>query len=407
MEPAWFRPRTYRHFDCPVGLPFAQKVLSPDFVKRHSWSPLISYIKRQKRYKPKEHRTVFKDRTIMYASHRDACIFSYYAYQLTEILDVRYKKHGLSDAVIAYRALGKSNYHFSSHVRDFARGHSPCVSLCFDVTGFFDNLDHRLLKRQLIDAIGRESLPDDWYAVFKAATKFRHIPRVILEDNPTIHARLQAEAREPIATMAEIKAAAISIEENTSGFGIPQGTPISAVFSNLYMWELDLAMVKACADYGAFYQRYSDDILFICSPTAEAALIEVLVSTLRALKLELKDEKTVRAVYDPRTPQTFQYLGFNIAPDGILIRPGSLARQWRKARRCLRRTKKIGAAAIEAGTADKIYTKKLRKRLLPTGARNFSTYARRSAKEFGSKKIIRQVRRLERMVENALDSMKS
>ncbi len=41
------------------------------------------------------------------------------------------------------------------------------------------------------------------------------------------------------------------------------------------------------------------------------------------------------------------------------------------------------------------------------GVRNFSSYARRSAKAFGSKRIVRQVRRLERMVELTLADMNS
>ena len=44
----------------------------------------------------------------------------------------------------------------------------------------------------------------------------------------------------------------------------------------------------------------------------------------------------------------------------------------------------------------------LRKRFYPVGARNFSSYARRSARVFGSKKIVRQVLRLERMIDKEL-----
>ena len=107
-------------------------------------------------------------------------------------------------------------------------------------------------------------------------------------------------------------------------------------------------------------------------------------------------------VFDPHSPETFQYLGFNISTEGAVIRPGSLARQWRKARRSIARTKKVGTAALAAGNASKIYTKKLRKRFYPVGARNFSSYARRSAQAFGSKKIVRQVLRLERMIDREL-----
>jgi len=90
----------------------------------------------------------------MYASHRDACILSYYARQLTDLLDQRYQSNGLNDAVIAYRSLGKSNYNFAAKALEFAKANAPCVALCFDVTGFFDNIDHKILKRTLGTALG-------------------------------------------------------------------------------------------------------------------------------------------------------------------------------------------------------------------------------------------------------------
>jgi hypothetical protein len=122
---------------------------------------------------------------------------------------------------------------------------------------------------------------------------------------------------------------------------------------------------------------------------------------LKEHRLETND-KSERVVFDPRSSETFQYLGFNISTEGAVIRPGSLARQWRKAKRSIVRTKKIGTAAVASGEASKIFTKKLRKRFHPVGARNFSSYARRSAQAFGSKKIIRQVLRLERMIDKEL-----
>lgn len=406
MPPDWFRPRGYRHFDTPVGDGFATKAMSPAFVARHSWSPLISYVKRQKRYKRDQRKTVFKPRTIMFASHRDACILSRYAADISQRLDQAYGANGLHDAVIAYRKLGLSNYDFASRALAFARNHTPCVILCFDVTGFFDNLDHKFLKLRIADLLGAKELPKDWYAVFKAVTKYHHVERTDLEQHLTIGPRLQSRAQEPVATIAEVRREGIGIRSNpTPGKGIPQGTPISAAFSNVYMWDLDVAMVTACKALGALYQRYSDDILIVCPLTAEPALTKALEEGLSALRLQMADDKTDRAVFDPADPDVVQYLGFNICLDGAVIRPGSLARQWRKARRMLRHTARVGGAAVAAGAAPKVYTAKIRRRFLPVGAQNFSSYARRSANAFRSKRILRQVRRLERMVELALREM--
>ena len=163
MTVDWFKPRGYVHFDAPVGKAFAEKVLDPAFVAKHSWLPLIHYTKRTKRYKAKKGnkgKTVFKDRPIMYASHRDACILSKYAWDLTTALDAHYETFGLGQHVIAYRKLGRANYHFSADAFKFARA-KPSVVLCYDITGFFDSLDHKILKERLKRIIQVGELPQD------------------------------------------------------------------------------------------------------------------------------------------------------------------------------------------------------------------------------------------------------
>lgn len=394
----WFRPRGYKHFDAPVGDAFADKACDPAFVENHAWSPLIHYVKRVKRFKPKwsddgktrlKGETVFKLRDIMFASHRDACILAKYASDICDKLDAHYKSSGLHQNVIAYRRLGRANYHFSADAYRFAKEHGECVILCFDITSFFDNLNHAILKDRLKRLLGVAELPDDWFAVFRHATKFRRVERTALEASEEFKARLKADTKEPVATIAEIKAASIPIIDNPNKFGIPQGTPISAAFSNLYMVDVDRVMVDACTAFGGLYQRYSDDILVVCAPEHESAITAALKSVVAAHGLEIKDEKTERAEFKPGSDDVFQYLGFNVSQAGALIRPSSLARLHRKAKRAIKTTKAKGRAAIASGKAKRISTKRLRQRFWPTGARNFSKYARRAAAEFGSKTIVR------------------
>lgn len=402
MKYKWFRLRGYKHFDVPVGEAFADKACDPAFVESHAWSPLIHYVKRVKRYKPKSGKTEYKDRPIMFASHRDACILAKYAADIGDRLDLHYKEQGLYRNVIAYRRLGRANYHFSADAYRFAKEYGECVILCFDITGFFDNLFHAILKDRLKRLLGVLELPADWFAVFRHVTKFRRVERTALENNAAFRAKLKAKTKEPIATIADLKAAAIPIIENPNKFGIPQGTPISAAFSNLYMMDVDRVMVDACNAIGALYQRYSDDILLVCAPQHEASITAVLKAAIAAHKLEIKDEKTERAEFKPGSEDAFQYLGFNISQEGAAIRPSSLARLHRKAKRAIKTTKSRGKAAIAEGKTEHISTKRLRQRFWPTGARNFSRYARRAANEFGSKTIVRQALRLERMVDQAI-----
>ena len=402
VTPSWFIKRGYKHFDAPVGDAFVQQLEEGASIDAHSWSPLIRYEKRIKRYKPIDGKTVYKERPIMYASHRDRCILAKYAFELSKSLDNFYNLEGLSAIVIGYRRLGKSNYDFSAEACRFALAHSPCVVLCFDITGFFDHLDHRLLKDRLKRLLGVSELPFDWYAVFRQVTRFRYVNRDALAAHPIFGLKLKSKKREPVATIAAVKAAGIEIISNPNMFGIPQGTPISSVFSNLYMMDLDREMASICSASGALYQRYSDDILIVCGLEEEKSITTALADAVKGHSLEIKDEKTERVIFDSISQMAFQYLGFNVTPKGSTIRPSSLARQWRKFKYSLAKTRKVAAKAIAEGEADQVYTKRLRRRFYPVGVRNFSSYARRAAKAFGSRTIIRQVLRLERRVDKAI-----
>lgn len=210
MKPEWFKPRGYAHFDASVGAAFAGSV-TESLIEKHSWSPLISYTKQIKRYKRLLGKTEYKNREIMYASHRDACFLSKYSAELTAILNQYYEAEKLEENVIAYRALGKANYHFSADAQRFAMATAPCVMLCFDVTGFFDNLDHSILKDRLKRILKVKELSKAWYAIFRHVTRFHHVRRDALSVHPKFGPRLDTRTRQPLATIQEVIAAGIKI----------------------------------------------------------------------------------------------------------------------------------------------------------------------------------------------------
>ncbi|MCR6658248.1 MAG: reverse transcriptase/maturase family protein [Asticcacaulis sp.] len=408
-EPDWYKPRGYKHFDRAVSAKFLSNVIMPSFVQAHSFSPLIHYIKETKRYKPLKGTTEIKKRDIMYASHRDACILSYYTHQLNARLDAYYQAQGLGDTVIAYRSLGRSNYDFSAEVYSYAREHLPCVILAFDVTGFFDNLDHGLLKARLKRILDVGSLPEDWLQVLRTVTRFHYVKTDELKAHPIFTERLKPNGPRMIGTVAELKKHGIQFHANPKvDVGIPQGTPISAVFSNLYMMDFDKSVGDACALLGALYRRYSDDILVVCRAKDADALEKKILDLIKVEKLEISTDKTERTAFDATTissTKSAQYLGFSYYPGGAGIRPGSLSRQWRKMKRAIRRTKAAAKAAGKKGKDAKPYTKKLRRKFAPLQFRNFSSYGRRSAKAFGyGEKITAQLKRLERRFEQTLGS---
>ena len=405
MHPSWFKTRRYRHFDVPVGASFLSNASNEVFVSKHSWLPLIHYIKRQKRYKPKDNKTVYKDRDIMFAGHRDACILSKYAHDLNQLLEVFYKTSTLNNSVVAYRKLGRANHDFSAEAATFARSISPCRVLCFDISGFFDHLDHGILKARLRNILNVAEIPKHWYSVFRAVTRYSKVDLKDLLDHPVIGRKMRDRSKPLIAPVSEVVSSGIPIHKNPNSYGVPQGSPISSTFSNLYMIDLDVVMTKICAEAGARYLRYSDDILIICPSEVEGILTSALQAEVAFHKLELKAEKCEQITFDASLPTTFQYLGFDVSYDEALIRASSLSRQWRKLRRNIAHAERLKIRLSEAGAGEKIYTRKLRRKFSPLGIRNFSLYARHAANSLQSKQVVKQVRRLEQFADRKIRAL--
>ncbi|AGH50196.1 Reverse transcriptase [Sphingomonas sp. MM-1] len=403
--PSWFRVRGYSHFDVPVKVAFAEG-LCPEQVIRHPWSPLIHYIKTEKRYKARERKTVPKERPIMFASHRDACILSKYSAELVALLDRWYRDNSLDETVIAYRSLGLSNYHFARRVQDYVRSQPSLTVMCFDVTGFFDNLDHGRLKERLRWILGGGEIPGDWYAILKAITCYHYVNLDDLKKHDHLAQRIKERGHHPLATIGQIKALGVPINKNPNKVGIPQGTPISASFSNLYMTALDMELAVEATKRGALYQRYSDDILIACHPTSANTLEKLVEDRLLAWGLALQKAKTERVTLAGASTLTFQYLGYQLGHVEAKLRLKSLSRQWRTVKRALKKTERVGSSAVAAGKAKQIYTRKLNVRFTDAGPRNFLAYADRSADTLESGSLRKQVKRLRRHVQGEIARLK-
>lgn len=401
--PPWYRPRSYQHFDVPVGLPFAEAI-SPELVSRHPWSPLIHYIKSEKRYDSDSRKTIRKTRPIMFASHRDSCILSKYSFEIVKRLDAWYAAAGLNESVVAYRSLGHSNYHFARRVELYVKDRPSITVMCFDVTGFFDNLDHRRLKERLRWILDCEELERDWFAVFKFITKFKYVGLDDLKAHDDLAKRIKERRRHPLATIAQIKSLGVEVRTNPNPYGIPQGTPISASLSNLYMSAFDAEIAAEVAERDGLYQRYSDDILVACHPTRAAVLEELVRAKLIKHGLRLQEAKTERVTLAglASSKETFQYLGYQLGQLDARLRLKSLSRQWRTARRAIKKAERMGAKQIAAGKSDKVFTRKLHTRFTDAGPRNFLAYAKRSADTLESPAIRRQAKKLRRFVTSEL-----
>lgn len=415
--PSWFRRRRYLHFDSPIGLRRARLLVENiNSVASHSFYPFIHYTISSSKLKRDDATNILvktdKDRPIAYASHLDAHIYSYYAWMLGERYEQIIKEKGLSDVVLAFRPLGKSNIDFAAKAFSEIRTRGPCTAVALDISGFFDNLDHVYLKEQWAGVLGSKTLPIDHYAVFRSITKFAQVDRDALYNEFGISIHNPKSGRYRVCSAEQFRTGVREkdhIKKNTKNHGIPQGTPISALLSNIYMVDFDVEMLKLVSGMGGVYFRYCDDMLFIVPTAHEKTLAGEVRHAIKALKLDINTKKTeirqfrlVSGVLISDKP--LQYLGFTFDGQRALIRSAGLARFSQRMKRGVRLAKatlhsKNKAKLLRGASVKPLYKRKLYQRYSHLGGRNFIRYGYRAAELLDSPAIRKQLRPLwERLI---------
>lgn len=137
------------------------------------------------------------------------------------------------------------------------------------------------------------------------------------------------------------------------GIGALQGSPLSALLSNVYLHEFDAAMIRA----GLHLVRYADDWIICCrdEPSAHAAM-ELAARELLKLKLRLNPEKTRITKFD----QSPEFLGYRFHPHLIAAAPAPedertpITKWWRNATGKLKHARiQPAAARLTEGARDR------------------------------------------------------
>ena len=121
----------------------------------------------------------------------------------------------------------------------------------------------------------------------------------------------------------EIRGSGLLKPNPEKGKGIPQGSPISALLSNIYMLEFDDTLSTGITALGGLYRRYCDDIMIVVPPDHQQAAEELVNKATTGAKLVFNIDKTDRAAFPEGRGQTaitptpesglserIQYLGF-------------------------------------------------------------------------------------------------
>ncbi|HLF64179.1 MAG TPA: reverse transcriptase domain-containing protein [Saprospiraceae bacterium] len=475
----WLKLRQYTHFspkfDKGDKSYIRQYVRDSAGITKHRFYPLIHYTISEQTYRRgydkdgirDENRTSkSKKREIFYANHLDAQVYAFYGHLLNTRLDAIYNSvAGMSDSVIAYRAIpynsrrNKCTIDFANEVFTHIRNsrEDSLVAVCYDIKGFFDSLDHRLLKYRWLDVLGVRTLRQDHYNVYKSLVNYTHVdisdiikefPELKIKkyrylrkrDVPCFCASVE-EFRTRIVDKGLIRTSrAFTSLDESARMGIPQGTPISAVLSNVYMIDFDKHMTSLCEDFGGLYRRYSDDILIVVKPqdieVIEAQLLEHIKGR---LKLSIQESKTQRlrvvrkedgtheisrfVNQEWRSGGVLSYLGFDYNGKVIRIRSKSLSNYYRSLKRLIRRKARYAYYDLRrnkrSGNQDKddwIYRHKIYRLHTHLGVKrkvidgkvfwgNFISYTRNAAKIIGDDGINDQVRKHWRIVHEHINRL--
>jgi len=396
------KERRYLHFDLPLSEAQRSNIsFSTSDILSHSFWPLLAYESIDRRAKKDENGDIFfeeKSRPIKFAAHLDAALFEWY----TQILGQEYQSflatEPFAGAVLAYRAGVGDNIAHAKGLFDEIRRRGDCTAVAVDVSGFFDHIRHDVLLKNLRQVVGVSRLPEHHFKIFERMTRFSWV------ESDALKARLGDRygkkgricTAKQFRELVRAKGASLVIP-NPHQYGIPQGTPLSGLFANISMLNVDAEIYRRMNKLRGSYRRYSDDIAIVVPGAVHPAdVVAQLEEVLAEVGLTLSAHKTEKSSFSMTGAQQiatkpFQYLGFTFDGERKLIRQSSLNRYYSKMHSGIRA--KVRAAKNKGIPREEIYMRELYRRYTHFGkARNFPRYAYRAARKLEAPEIKGQMR---------------
>lgn len=413
MKEKRYADKFYTHFDLKKKyLNYERKVKDPCFVASHDFFPFIHFQLKHKKFKLNHQsgkkEVVPKTRNIKYAAHIDRFIYQYYGDLVNCFYNKTAKKYGINRVATAYRNnfTGKNNIHFAKEVFEFIAKQENAYIFLGDFSNFFDNLEHAYLKGRLKDVLGVEKLSDDHYAVFKNVTKYSYIYLTDIVNYKKITMKKLKKTNEQsyFNTQDFQMAKKRYLLKNKDAFGIPQGSSISSVYSNVYMLEFDRVVNTYVTARKGLYRRYCDDFVIVIPGSNKEHVDFIIKETKKIPKLDIQPTKTEQFLYDSKLEKRItglntnqhhiNYLGFYFDGNIVKIRDKSLfkyySRAYKKAKVVLRTGDELQKKII-LRKLYKLYTylgDNPRKNKKKDKYGNFLSYARKAHIAFSESSLI-------------------
>jgi hypothetical protein len=399
VQPAVSKERKYKHFDLPLSEADREQII--DFSQAsepHRFLPLLGFTDEARRYVRNAsgvHEIKIKERPIRFAGHGDAAFLQAYANRLNGNYERALVADGTTGSVLAYRKGGGTNIHHAKALFDEIKSRGDCAVFAMDISGFFDCLDHTMLRDEVAGLLGVTRLEGHDASVWKSVTRYSWVETVDLE-------ALLGRKRNGHGRVCSPADFADHVRGRTDGlirthdqpFGIPQGTPVSGLYANIYLRTFDRQMIAWCEQYGGSYRRYSDDIAVVLPLGAKVRHVVAIVEKMLAdFGLAISADKTDTADFKDGllvSPTPIQYLGFTFDGQQTLIRPSSLDAYRGKMRRGIHA--KMIAAKAKKVLPSEVFKRESLSRYTHLGKRrNFLRYAYKAADVMGCPEIRQQV----------------
>lgn len=373
MDMKKYRSKGYLHFDNRIKIEHVyQKIQDQNWVAKHAFLPFIHYKIKLNKYTVmqgvtskemrlrKDQKFIKykkpKDRMIYYASHLDSYIYKYYGERLNEAYNIYAEKNRIDEVSIAYRnnKSGKSNIDFAKEVFKYVLDHDNAVIIALDFTKFFDTINHKVLKDNIKTVLAVNGLPLDFYKVYKSITKFSYIDKKVIDEYlVNKYGKKQYKKIKKQGTLKRIMSPSEfrefkkgRIEYHKEDFGIPQGSGISAVCSNVHLIHFDASLKEWAESKSALYRRYCDDLILVIpykanlKPDVNDLKREVYQIIHGYNDLKIQEEKTEIRIYESGRIKNqdnkfdkIDYLGFILDGETIKIREKSLFKYYSRAYR--------------------------------------------------------------------------
>lgn len=412
---------TKRYFHIDPILHYTDEMKSyvenPECISRHGFLPFLKYTKSCTKFlghdKEGGMKRKPKDRPIMFASHIDSFIYSYYGTIISEKYNEWTDSHNIDECSIAYRnnKKGKSNIQFAAEVIKEIIQYEKCYILVGDFTRFFENIEHKQLKLCLKEVLQVSELPKDYYQVLKSLMKYSYVEVKMLRKWLTGQGINYEKNKRYFLKPNDFRAFRHStklVQKNMDKVGIPQGSAMSGLLANIYMIHADEAIQRIVQEHDGLYRRYSDDFIVVIpynsigSTSMFDNIIEKIMEVCKNAKVELQQDKTNTYLYEEGNIRSLEfeqegdsaltYLGFRFDGKIVMVRQGCVYKFYREARDAIRRAK---AQSINKKSEVLLHQPSINRLFMDTGSKtyrdkkhkrikygNFISYMRRAQKEF-------------------------